>query len=75
MQRQLLAQTGAEDRGIRRARFAVLRTLTCPGILIEGGFVSSRVEGAQIANAAYRQKLAQAIADGIADYARLLRAK
>jgi len=75
VQRQLLAQTGAEDRGIRRARFAVLRTLTCPGILIEGGFVSSRVEGAQIANAAYRQKLAQAIADGIADYARLLRAK
>ena len=45
------------------------------GILIEGGFVSSRVEGAQIANAAHRQKLAQAIADGVADYARLLRAK
>lgn len=73
--RQLLAQTGAEDRGIRRARFAVLRPLTCPGILIEGGFVSSRIEGAQIANAAYRQKLAQAIADGVMDYARALRAK
>jgi len=75
VQRRILAEVGAEDRGVRRARFAVLRTLTCPGILIEGGFVSSRVEGAQIANAAYRQKLAQAIADGVADYARLVRAK
>lgn len=75
VQRRILAGTGAEDRGVRRARFAVLRTLTCPGILIEGGFVSSRVEGAQIANAAYRQKLAQAIAEGIVDYARLVRAK
>lgn len=75
VQRRLLAGTGAEDRGVRRARFAVLRTLTCPGILIEGGFVSSRTEGAQIANAAYRQKIAQAIADGIVDYVRLVRAK
>jgi len=75
VQRQILAQTGAEDRGVRRARFAVLRTLTCPGIHIEGGFVSSRTEGALIANATYRQKIAQAIADGIADYGRQLRAK
>jgi len=75
VQRRLLIGTGAEDRGVRRARFAVLRTLTCPGILIEGGFMSSRTEGAQIANAAYRQKLAQAIADGIVDYVRLVRAK
>jgi N-acetylmuramoyl-L-alanine amidase len=53
----------------------VPRTLTCPGILIEGGFVSSRVEGAQIANAAYRQKLARRSPTASTDYARLSRAK
>ena len=70
-----ISSTSAEDRGVRRARFAVLRTLNCPGILIEGGFMSSRTEGTQIANAAYRQKLAEAIADGLTAYANRLRAK
>ena len=68
IQRRLLAGTGAEDRGVRRARFAVLRTLSCPGVLIEGGFMSSRREGAQIADAAYRQKIAESVAAGIVDY-------
>ena len=68
IQRRLLAGTAAEDRGVRRARFAVLRTLSCPGVLIEGGFMSSRKEGAQIADPAYRQKIAEAVAAGIVDY-------
>ena len=68
IQRRLLAGTGAEDRGVRRARFAVLRTLPCPGVLIEGGFMSSRKEGAQIAEAAYRQKIAESVAAGIVDF-------
>ena len=42
---------------------------------MEGGFVSSRTEGAQIANAAYRQKLAEAIAEGITAYALRVRSK
>lgn len=68
IQRRLVKGTGADDRGVRRARFAVLRTLTCPGVLIEGGFMSSRKEGALIADAAYRQKIAEAVAAGIVDY-------
>jgi N-acetylmuramoyl-L-alanine amidase len=68
IQRRLVKSTGADDRGVRRARFAVLRTLTCPGVLIEGGFMSSRKEGALIADAAYRQKIAEAVAAGIVDY-------
>ena len=69
IQRRLVKSTGADDRGVRRARFAVLRTLSCPGVLIEGGFMSSRKEGALIADAAYRQKIAEAVAAGIVDYA------
>ena len=68
IQRRLVKSTGAEDRGVRRARFAVLRTLSCPGVLIEGGFMSSRKEGALIADAAYRQKIAEAVSAGIVDY-------
>ncbi len=73
IQRRLVKSTGADDRGVRRARFAVLRTLSCPGVLIEGGFMSSRKEGALIAEGAYRQKIAEAVAAGIVDY--VLRAK
>lgn len=74
VQRRLVSNTGAEDRGVRRARFAVLRPLNCPGILIEGGFMSSKEEGAKIANSAYRQKIAEAIAAGITDYHQRFRA-
>jgi N-acetylmuramoyl-L-alanine amidase len=69
----MIRSTGADDRGVRRARFAVLRTLSCPGVLIEGGFMSSRREGALIADGAYRQKIAEAIAAGVSDYASRVR--
>jgi len=62
-----------EDRAVKRARFAVLKSLNCPGILVEGGFVSSKTEGAQIADPNYRQKLAESIAAGIIDYSNRLR--
>jgi len=74
VQRRLVKATGADDRGVRRARFAVLKDLTCPGVLIEGGFMSSRREGALIADPAYRQKLAEAMAAGVADYVARARA-
>lgn len=64
---------GAEDRAVKRARFAVLKSLNCPGVLIEGGFISSATEGGQIALAPYRQKLAEAIAAGIIDYSNRLK--
>ena len=64
---------GTEDRAVKRARFAVLKSLNCPGILVEGGFISSQTEGAQIANPNYRQKLAESVAAGIIDYSNRLK--
>ena len=64
---------GTEDRAVKRARFAVLKSLNCPGILVEGGFISSQTEGAQIANPNYRQKLAESVASGIIDYSNRLK--
>ena len=60
----LLQVNGNHDRGVRRARFpAVLRWQQRPAILVEGGYLSNPYEARLIAEPAYRQKLAQAIAD------------
>lgn len=67
--RQLLAKLGAVDRGLKRARFAVLREVRSPAVLIEAGFLSNRAEARRISTPAYRQSIAEAIAAGIGDYA------
>ena len=56
------------DRGIKRARFAVLRLTKIPAVLVEGGFLTERGESRLIAQSAWREKLAQSIATGIISY-------
>jgi N-acetylmuramoyl-L-alanine amidase len=56
------------DRGVKHARFAVIRLAKVPAVLIEGGFVSSSAEARRIATPAYRQSLADAIANGITGF-------
>ncbi len=56
------------DRGIKRARFAVLRLTKIPAILVEGGFLTERGESRLIAQSTWRAKLAQSIATGIVNY-------
>lgn len=68
IQSTLTRQVGIPDRALRRARFAVLRDLRCPGILIENGFLSNDEEVRKIMNPGYRQQLAEAIVDGIVAY-------
>jgi N-acetylmuramoyl-L-alanine amidase len=60
--------TGAADRGVRRARFEVLRDANCPAILIEGGFLTNQAEEQRVMNPEYRNRLAEAIARGILAY-------
>ena len=70
VQRALLMRTGAEDRGVKFARFAVLREINCPGILVEVGFLSNRSDEANLGNPDYLDKLARGIASGILNYHR-----
>jgi N-acetylmuramoyl-L-alanine amidase len=70
VQKAVTRSLGVEDRGVRRARFAVLRDAVMPATLIEAGFMSHPVEGRRIFTAAYRQKMARAIADGLLAYKR-----
>ena len=66
LQRALLHASGAEDRGVRRARFMdVLHGEHCPAVLIEGGYLSNPHEAAKIEDPFYRQKLAEAIAEAL----------
>ena len=61
--RALLQVNGRHDRGVRRARYlSVLRGQNRPAILIEGGYLSNPFEARRIADPAYRQKLAEAVA-------------
>lgn len=64
----VLARTGAFDRGVRHARFHVLRNINIPAVLVEGGFLSDATEGQRIATGQYRQRLGQAIAQGVQNY-------
>jgi len=68
IQRGLLAHTGAVDRGVKRARFAVLRGARCPAVLVECGFVSNRAEEAKMIKPEYRDAIAEGIARGILTY-------
>jgi N-acetylmuramoyl-L-alanine amidase len=66
VQSALLHAAGMEDRGVRHVRYIeVLRGQKCPAVLIEGGFLSSAAEAGKIESAAYRQKLAEAVATAL----------
>ena len=70
LHRSLLNRTRANDRGVRRGRFAVLRDLNMPGALLEVGFLSNPAEETRLRNAAYVEQLARGIAVGIINYHR-----
>lgn len=68
IQRQLVVNLGGADRGVRRARWAVLTDLECPGVLVETAFLSNPTEARKIASEPYRQAIAQSLAAAIASY-------
>lgn len=56
------------DGGVRGRAFQLFAELNVPAILVEGGYVSNKEEGAKIHTPEYRQSLAEAIAGGLANY-------
>jgi N-acetylmuramoyl-L-alanine amidase len=56
------------DRGIKRARFVVIRNIKIPGVLLEGGFMNHPVDGRLIASSSYRDAFARAILEGVGRY-------
>ena len=73
IQTALVKRTKAGDRGVKRARWTVLREAPCPGVLVEAGFLSNAAEAGRIRSEAHRQLLAEGIAEGIQAYGARLR--
>ncbi|PSN15192.1 N-acetylmuramoyl-L-alanine amidase, partial [filamentous cyanobacterium CCT1] len=68
LQASMLAATGMRDRGVKQARFYVLRATTMPSALVEVGFVTGAQDAPRLADPAWRETMAQAIANGILQY-------
>lgn len=70
--RTSMHSTSIPDRGVREAGFRVIKWAPCPAVLVEMDYLSNR-EGAQrLGNSAMRQRIADALAGGIARFANRL---
>jgi len=56
------------DRGIKRARFVVIRDVTIPGVLVEGGFLSNSEDARRIASTGHRQQMAASLTQAVKNY-------
>ena len=73
--RTLLGKMEGFDRGLKRARFTVLRKADVPSILVEGGFLTNPGDAEKAHSPAWREEFAKAIADGIEAYIKFVNEK
>ncbi len=64
----ILQSLNVRDRGVRRARFYVLRKSSMPSILVETGYLTGREDIAKLRTSAYQNQMAEAIARGVLQY-------
>ncbi|HZX43834.1 MAG TPA: N-acetylmuramoyl-L-alanine amidase [Myxococcaceae bacterium] len=62
---RLVAAAGGSDHGVQQAPFYVLTGVEAPAVLVEFGFISHPEESRKLARPEYRDRIAQAIADGL----------
>ncbi len=65
IQQEILKTYSTKNRGVKQARFYVLRNNRKPSVLVELGFLSNSRDNKLAQSAGHRQKLAQAVAAGI----------
>lgn len=68
IQKNIIKQTSAKDRGVKNAGFVVLKETNMTAALAECGFISNKEEANKISNSTYQDKIATGIADGIEKY-------
>ncbi len=72
LHQRMLQTLKTEDRGKKIAHWAVLKTLNCPGVLIEPAIITNDADARRVAVPAFRQQIAEALAAGVRDYAATL---
>ncbi len=65
---QMLGATAAFNRGVQTADYYVIKNSECPAILIEMGFVTHPIEGVQLKNSNYLDRISYGVAVGILEY-------
>lgn len=69
IQKQLIAYTGAKNRGLKNgSELVVLKKSKAPGALVELGFLSNADEAKRVLQEEYQQKLVMALSTGIDMY-------
>jgi N-acetylmuramoyl-L-alanine amidase len=66
------ANSKSKDRGVRKAPFVVLIGASMPSVLVEIGFLSNPRDESLMQKPAYRQRIAEALYKGVAQYANSL---
>jgi N-acetylmuramoyl-L-alanine amidase len=69
LHREIVSGLQTQDRGQKTFHLLVLQQLKCPAVLVESVFLSNDVEARRAATPEYRQKIAQAIFEGVHGYA------
>ncbi|KAB8317746.1 N-acetylmuramoyl-L-alanine amidase [Tolypothrix campylonemoides VB511288] len=64
----ILRSVNVRDRGVRKARFYVLRRNSMPAILVEAGYLTGREDASKLPNKLYQNQMAEAIARGVIQY-------
>jgi N-acetylmuramoyl-L-alanine amidase len=65
---QILGATASLNRGVRTADYLVIKENTAPAILVEMGFVTHPIEGAQLKDLNYLDRIAYGISRGVLEY-------
>ena len=68
VQQSLVSRLGVVDRGVKSRPLAVVRHTRCPAVLVEGGFMNNPAEARRLKDTGYRERLANAVAEGVAAY-------
>jgi N-acetylmuramoyl-L-alanine amidase len=68
IQEHYVKSTRQADRGLKHARFQVLREAPCPAVLLEMAFISNPKEEALVLKTSHQDKMARGIANGILAY-------
>ncbi|MGB5966951.1 MAG: N-acetylmuramoyl-L-alanine amidase [Spirulinaceae cyanobacterium] len=71
IQNSIMERFDMNNRGVKKARFYVLRTSRMPSALVEVGFVTGNEDSRVLANSACRTEMAKAITVGILRYSRI----
>ena len=69
----IIGNVNVRQRGVRQARFYVLRNSKMPSTLVEVGYVTGDEDSLKITNPTYQAQMANAIARGILEYLQKIR--